>query len=111
MNHFSISLPENIGIKFNRKLRWAEFFSTDVKQRTGSAKIFLDPDPAGEYSKAVKKVICSTLLPFQKVKHGITVLNMFKIVACGWEKPGRTRFFLVFQSNTKSKNGFLSKSS
>lgn len=60
---------------------WTEFFSTGMKQRTGSAKIFFDPDPAGEYSKAVKKLICSTLLPLKKVRHGIIVLNMFKTVA------------------------------
>ena len=91
MDHFE-SHFRRTGIKFNRKLRWAEFFSTDVKQRTGSAKVFLDPDPAGEYSKAVKKVICFTLLSFQKVRHGITVPNMFKTVACRWQNPGRSRF-------------------
>ena len=78
-----------------------------MKQRTGSAKVFLDPDPAGEYRKAVKKLICSTLLPFQKVRHGITVLNMFKTVACGWEKPGRTRFFWFSNQTQNPKTVFF----
>ena len=65
MDHFSISLPEN-RCQINSRLRWAEIFSTDVKQRTGSTQIFLDPDPAGNYSKAVKKLIFSTLLLFKK---------------------------------------------
>ena len=78
-----------------------------MKQRTGSAKVFLDPDPAGEDSKTVKKLICSTLLPFQKVRHGITVLNMFKTVACGWEKPGRTRFFCFSNQIQNPKTVFF----
>ena len=69
-----------------------------MKERTGSAKIFLDPDPAGEYSKAVKKLICSTLLPINNVRHGITVLNMFN--SClRMGKTGPIKIFLVFHCN------------
>ena len=60
----SLLVLTKIGVKLNcRPDGRAEFFS-DVKQRTGSAKIFLYPDPV-KCSSKVNRLIFPTLLLFK----------------------------------------------